>query len=251
MGGRALAVVLFDAYGTLIDLRGVHAMCVRRILERAGLKGGAGPPGAAPGRGFEEEFHACWDSRERANLLWAAARDFRREPFVTQLQLNIRSLRETFERFGIEGDAESGVELWVELTRRAGIFDDVRAALEALPEGLRAGVVSNSDNYPLIEILEREGLDFEVVVTSETARAYKPNPRIFRFALKAAGAPAVETVFIGDTPEIDVPGARAAGIETVWLDRARRGPRAGGVEPDATIHALSELPPLLERLRRS
>ncbi|MEM2870635.1 MAG: HAD family hydrolase [Thermoplasmata archaeon] len=237
-----VTAVFFDAYGTILDVTGVHLECVRRILrdrkpERA----------FAEREKLENEFHAYWDSRERVNLLWAAGRDFRHEPFVTQLQLNVRSLRETFERFGIEGDAERGVELWVELTRKAGVFSDVHPALEAMPETMTLGVVSNSDNYPLIDILKREGLDFEAVVTSQTARAYKPSPRIFRYALKAAGASPEKTLFIGDTPEVDIPGARAAGIRTVWLNRSRRGLRIGEPEPDIILHGLSELPYLLQK----
>ncbi|MGQ9583632.1 MAG: HAD family hydrolase [Thermoplasmatota archaeon] len=221
--------MLLDAYGTLVDLTGVHLSCVREILRREGAS-------ADP-----EEFHAYWDARERLNMQWAASRDFSRDRFVTQNELNLRSLSESFAHFGIAGDAEGGVELWTELTRRAGLFRDVRGGLRALPEGLTIGVVSNSDNYPLLHIFRREGLEFDFVVTSETARAYKPNARIFRYALKAAGRRDGEALYVGDIPEVDIAGARASGIKSVWIDRKGRGLRPGEPEPDATIRSLQEL----------
>ncbi len=233
--GAKMFCVLLDAYGTLIDLTGVHSSCVREILRREGAS-------ADP-----EEFHAYWDSRESLNLRWAASRDFSRERFVTQNELSLRSLSESFARFGIAGDAEGGVELWTELTRRAGLYGDVRRALSALPEGIAVGVVSNSDNYPLHHIFRREGLEFDFVVTSETARAYKPNARIFRYALKAAGWSSGGAIYIGDTPEIDVPGARSSGIRAVWLNRVGRGLRPGEPRPDVTIRSLEELGRLLKQ----
>jgi 2-haloalkanoic acid dehalogenase type II len=225
-------LVLFDAYNTLIDLDGAHETAIAKILRKEGAD-------VAP-----DTFHRYWDMRERANLMWAVAR--KSGPFVTQTGLNIKSLKETFEHFGISGDAESGVELWIELSRRCGPYDDVRQALEALGEHFATGVVSNADNYPLLNIFKREGLDFEAVVTSETARAYKPDPRIFRYALKAFGKRPNEAVYVGDSPDIDIPGAASLGMLTVWIDRAGRGLRAGEPAAARTVRGLPELHGVIE-----
>jgi 2-haloalkanoic acid dehalogenase type II len=223
----AYAAVVFDAYNTLIDLGNAHEESISKILqkERAGVDA--------------ETFHRFWDAREKANLFEAIAAGPR--PFVSQTGLNVKSLGETFAHFGIDGDAESGVELWIELTRRCGPYGDVREALESLAGHYSTGVVSNADNYPLLDILRREGLDFDTVITSQTARAYKPDPRIFRFALKAMGRKASEAVYVGDSPDIDIPGAASAGMLSVWIDRAGRGLREGEPRPDLTVGSLREL----------
>jgi len=228
-----IALVLLDAYNTLIDLDRAHETTIAKILRKEGSA--AGP----------EAFHAFWDERERQNLTEAAARTH--GPFVSQTGLNVKSLRETFEHFGIDGDAESGVELWVELSRRCRPFPDVRPALEGLREHFALGVVSNADNYPLLSIFKREGLDFEQVITSETARSYKPDARIFRYALKAFGRRADEAVYVGDSPRTDFPGAAGLGMLTVWLNRGGRALRPGEPAADRTVAGLSGVHAALER----
>jgi 2-haloalkanoic acid dehalogenase type II len=226
------SAVLFDAYNTLIDLGCAHETAIAKILKKEGAD-------IDP-----DAFHSFWDMRERANLLEAVAAG--RGPFLSQTGLNVKSLKETFEHFRIIGDADSGVELWVELSRRSGPYDDVRPALESLEGHFATGVVTNADNYPLLYIFKREGLDFEVVITSETAKAYKPGQRIFRYALKAMGKNAGETVFVGDSPEIDVPGAASLGISTIWIDRKGRGLLAGEPAADRTVRSLRELHDLID-----
>lgn len=228
--GRTL--VLFDAYNTLIDLGNAHEAAIASILRTEHAR-------VDPGT-----FHRYWDERERANLMEAAARDT--GPFLNQSGLNVKSLRETFEHFGMAGDAESGVELWVELSRRSAPYDDVRPAMESLREHFALGVVSNADNYPLLNILEREGLEFEAVITSETVKAYKPNPRIFRYALKTFGKRAGEAVYVGDSPATDFPGAASLGLLTVWVDRRGRGLRDGEPAPDRTVRGLLEVHDAIE-----
>ena len=227
-----IALVLLDAYNTLIDLDRAHETTIAKILRKECSS--VGP----------EEFHAFWDERERLNLMEAAVR--RHGPFVSQTGLNVKSLHETFEHFGIDGDAESGVELWVELSRRCRPFPDVLPALEGLLEHFSLGVVSNADNYPLLDIFKREGLDFEQVITSETARSYKPDARIFRYALKALGRRADEAAYVGDSPRTDFPGATELGILTVWLNRNGRSLRPGEPAADRTVGSLLEVHAALE-----
>lgn len=228
-----ISLLLLDAYNTLIDLDQAHEATIAKILRKEGAS--VGP----------EQFHAYWDGRERQNLSEAAAR--RHHPFVSQTGLNVKSLRETFEHFGIDGDAESGVELWVELSRRCRPYPDVRPALEWLRERFALGVVSNADNYPLLDIFRREGLEFDQVVTSETARAYKPDTRIFRYALKAFGRRAAEAAYVGDSPWTDFPGAAGLGILTVWLNRSGRALWPGEPAADRTVAGLAGVAAALER----
>jgi putative hydrolase of the HAD superfamily len=54
----------------------------------------------------------------------------------------------------------------------------------------------------------------------------KPDPRLFRLALQRAGAAPEEAVHVGDLYEVDVVGARAAGIRAILLDPAGLYPEA-------------------------
>ncbi len=102
------------------------------------------------------------------------------------------------------------------------VLDRLRAA------GLRLGVVSNSDGR-VEEALAAAGLRdrFEVVLDSALVGVEKPDPAIFRAALDALGVAPADALYVGDLYEVDVVGARAAGMEAVLL-----APGAGGSAAD-------------------
>jgi HAD superfamily hydrolase (TIGR01509 family) len=106
-------------------------------------------------------------------------------------------------------------------------LDRLRAA------GLRLGIVSNSDGR-VEEALAAAGIRdrFEVVLDSALVGVEKPDPAIFRAALTALGVAAEEALYVGDLYEVDVVGARAAGIEAVLLlpNAAAPGPECRRVE---------------------
>lgn len=86
--------------------------------------------------------------------------------------------------------------------------------------GLKLAVVSNWD-VSLAEVLERVGLAplLDCVVTSAEAGAAKPDPAVFRLALERLGLQPEEAIHLGDTPDLDLVGAAAAGVEAVLVSR--------------------------------
>jgi HAD superfamily hydrolase (TIGR01509 family) len=101
-----------------------------------------------------------------------------------------------------------------------------RQVLEGLLEaGLRLAVVSNADGR-VHEYLETAGLAdcFEFILDSAVVGIEKPDPRIFELALDRLGLEPGEVVYVGDTYEVDVLGARAAGMRAILIsDRPRDG----------------------------
>ena len=98
--------------------------------------------------------------------------------------------------------------------------EGVVPALTALRgRGLRLTVVSNA-NGTLCEHMDRIGLTRYVdgVLDSCDWGVEKPDPRLFQIALERSGAEAATTVHVGDLYQVDVVGARAAGIRGVLLD---------------------------------
>jgi putative hydrolase of the HAD superfamily len=96
---------------------------------------------------------------------------------------------------------------------------DVLAELGEL--GVKRVVVSNWD-VSLREVLARTGLApfLDGVVISAEVGASKPERAIFEHALAVAGVTAGEAMHIGDTADVDLAGARAAGLRAVHLDRS-------------------------------
>ena len=101
------------------------------------------------------------------------------------------------------------------------LFDDVPAALDDLKKrGLKLGLISNIEK-DMTATLDKLGLSsrLDIVVTSQDAGFTKPQPEIFRYALKRAGVQPDEAVYIGDQYQVDVIGAKAAGMKGILLDR--------------------------------
>jgi HAD superfamily hydrolase (TIGR01509 family) len=116
------------------------------------------------------------------------------------------------------------------------------AALSRLrAAGLRLGIVSNSDGK-VDQALRAAGLReyFDVVIDSGQVGIEKPDPRIFRAALDALGIAPGEALYVGDLYEVDVLGARAAGIEAVLLTQSNPGPERA-CRTAASIHDLVNL----------
>jgi HAD superfamily hydrolase (TIGR01549 family) len=97
--------------------------------------------------------------------------------------------------------------------------DDIPEALDILGARLRLGVVSNA-NGTVRKLLTRLGLAgrFEAIVDSFEEKIEKPDPRIFQIALDRMRLSASETAYVGDLYNVDVVGARKAGLYPFLLD---------------------------------
>lgn len=123
-----------------------------------------------------------------------------------------------------ELDREVPVEMLVD-SMRFRAFPDAAPALAALRErGLQLVCVSNWD-ISLDEVLARCGVreTLDGVVSSAVAGARKPDAAIFARALELADCRPGEALHVGDTPEEDIEGARAAGIRPLLVDRTGGG----------------------------
>ncbi len=115
-----------------------------------------------------------------------------------------------------------------------------RAMLQGLEDaGLRLAVISNADGR-VARYLDAAGLAdaFEFILDSGAVGIEKPDRRIFDMALERLGLEAGEVVYVGDSWEIDVVGARGAGIRPVYLSAS---PRAGAT----CISGICDLPAAL------
>jgi putative hydrolase of the HAD superfamily len=113
--------------------------------------------------------------------------------------------------------------------------------LERLKKRYRLGVVSNFyGNLAAVCEEAKLGSLLDAAVDSAAIGCCKPDPEIFRAALRQLDAEASETVFIGDSRERDMAGARGLGMRHVLL--AADGAASRGCCPgDAVIARLSDL----------
>jgi len=120
------------------------------------------------------------------------------------------------------------------------LFDDVLSTLKTLKERrLNLGLLTNATKDTL-SLHRKLGLEhyLDFMVTSQEARAEKPKPPIFLTALDRAGVKAFEALHVGDQYQLDVVGARGAGINPILIDRNDLYPE---VSDCPRIRSLTEL----------
>lgn len=108
---------------------------------------------------------------------------------------------------------------WSSYTRHCEASEDTRLTLQKLrSHGKKLGIITNGRAKWQQQKLESLGIAslFDTVLISETEGVRKPDRAIFERALDRCGIAAAEAAFIGDNPEVDVAGARAAGLVAIW-----------------------------------
>ncbi len=134
-------------------------------------------------------------------------------------------------------------EFCEEFMKYVRIDDHAENALKILHRKYKLGIVSNFAIPECVDrLLENHGLDtfFDVVVVSGAVNKRKPSPEIFLRALKELGVSPENTVFVGDTVDADLIGAKAVGMKSIFIER-RLQENLKQVLPNRIIKSLSEL----------
>ena len=116
----------------------------------------------------------------------------------------------------------------------------------ALARTHRLGVVTNCSQRLGRIAAECVGVPFEVVVTSEEAGYYKPDPRPYRLALQKLGLDAGRVLFVAGSA-YDMFGTAEVGLDTYWHNRVGLAAPAGAPQPLIECRTLADLPELALR----
>jgi 2-haloacid dehalogenase len=122
-------------------------------------------------------------------------------------------------------------------------WPDAVAALRAMRAGgLRLAFLSNFTPAMLRSCVRASALDgvFEHVISTDEARAFKPDPRAYRLAVDAFGVQREEIAFVAFAAW-DAAGAKWFGYETFWVNRLGLPAERLGAEPDTTTRGLEEV----------
>ncbi len=140
--------------------------------------------------------------------------------------------------------AEPAFEAFFAERQNVTLYPDVLPALEFL-----------AARYPLVSLsngnadLQRVGLAryFRGGISAFAFGVAKPDARIFHAAADLAGVAAHEVLHVGDDTLLDVLGARKAGMQAAWVNRAQApwphadGAQADGHVPDLEFASFSQL----------
>jgi putative hydrolase of the HAD superfamily len=133
-------------------------------------------------------------------------------PFYELLGVPDDTIPDAIEMTRVAND--TGLGIWREPVEGLDATLDALSAMD-----LSVGVISNSDGR-LEWRLEEIGIlgRFDFVIDSAIVGISKPDRRIFQDALNRSSLDAEEAVYVGDYYEVDVRGARAAGMLPVLFD---------------------------------
>jgi HAD superfamily hydrolase (TIGR01662 family) len=233
--------VLFDMFDTLMIIEKNHAFYSPAL--RAAYDFLAANGVSVGFEGFERAYTLARDA------LYVEADSRLEEP-----HFNMR-IADALKRLGYE----CGVSDWLVVgatnafceafMKYVSIDENAERMLRELHGKYKLGIVSNFAIPECVtKLLQRQGLVdfFDVVVVSGAVNKRKPSVEIFTKALEQMDVSPEETIFVGDTVDADVQGAKAAGMRTVYVERRpqRDAQRAG---PTQTIKSLKELPMAIER----
>jgi HAD superfamily hydrolase (TIGR01549 family) len=128
-------------------------------------------------------------------------------------------------------------------------YPDAEPLLVSLAGKYQLGVIANQPKGTEARLKDYGLLSFfSVCISSTELGIAKPDPKIFRVALREAGCRPEEAVMIGDRIDNDIKPAKALGMQTVrilqGLGRLQR-PRTDDEQPDATARNLAELREIL------
>ena len=136
------------------------------------------------------------------------------------------------------------------VTEQAVVLPNAAETLAQLKRaGYKIGLVSNTmfSGAAHREDLDRFGLTgyFDTMLFSADANKWKPTADPFLQVLSELRAAPEASVYIGDAPDSDVVGSQRAGMRAIHIVSSQRAHQLNGIRPDAQIHDLAELPPLL------
>ena len=191
-------------------------------------------------RGIDDfdRFHKCY--LEHNEKMW----DRYRKGFIKVDELRWKRFWLTLLDFKI-GDEKLARQMAVEfldlLPTRTALFPDTLTVLDYLKDkGYTMHLITNGFEKTQHSKLEYSGIAsyFVEVITSEGSNSLKPHKEIFDYALLKAKTIATDSIMIGDDPEVDIKGAKNAGLDQIYVNHINK---KIDFTPTYTVYNLKEL----------
>ncbi len=223
---RAIEAVVFDAYGTLLD---VHSAVMRHAAR-------VGPQALA----FSQEWRL-----KQLEYSWVRSLTgpSHHRDFWTCTQ---EALRFVCARFAIR-DAVLMQDL-LDAYLKLDAYPEVPAMLRALrAKGMRTAILSNGAPLMLVDATGAAGIAtlLDVLLSVEAVGIFKPDRRVYALAEERLGLPASRMMFVSGNPW-DTQAALAAGFQAIRVNR-NNAPDEYGLEAAGvpSLPDLSTLPGLI------
>jgi 2-haloacid dehalogenase len=208
-GLARVRAIVFDVFGTVVDWRG----SLREGMQAFARARGIDADWQKLADDWRAAYHPSMDRVRRGELPW------------TNLDaLHRSSLDELVERLGLPIDEAGRAEL-VSLWHRLSPWPDSVPGLVRLRARYTVGTLSNGNVALLVDMAKHARLPWDVVLSAEIIRRYKPDPQCYRMAMELLGAGPGE-IMLAAAHNSDLRAAANEGFCTAFIARPTEyGPR--------------------------
>lgn len=216
MAANDIKALAFDVFGTVVDYRGT-------IMEE-GARFSAGT-GVVVDWG---QFADAWRARYRPSMDRVMNGEL---PWTTIDALHRLALDDLLGEFGLETLTEGQRAGLNRVWRRLRPWPDSISGLTRLRAHYVIATLSNGNMALLVDMSKHSRLPWDCILSAELARAYKPDPAVYRMACTLLDLPPAEIMMVAAHQD-DLRAARATGMRTAFIPRPlEHGPDAA---PDLT-----------------
>jgi 2-haloacid dehalogenase/putative hydrolase of the HAD superfamily len=123
-------------------------------------------------------------------------------------------------------------------------FKETNPVLNKLKKKYKLGLISNIDDKLLGQTRRLIPVDFDLVVTAQQVRSYKPDPAHFTECERRIGGKK-GWVHVAGSYYYDVEPCIKKKIPVIWVNRNKQQLEQGQKKPDAEVHTLREAAKLI------
>ena len=223
-----VSTVMFDFYGTVVDMQGGLVEAITPYLAEKGYT--ANPA---------SRVVTWW---RRAHFESSMIDALLHRDHTPYRDIGRQAVDYTLERAGIAHTTDE-VDALVSQIERLRPFGDVVAGLQTLQaHGLRLVILSNGDPDMLERGVAFSGTAhlFDRVISVAEAGSFKPHAATYRTATELLDVRPEEVCFVANHA-FDCIGAKAAGMRTAFVDRRSRPFGNSRYAPDAVVADFTDL----------
>lgn len=197
--------LLFDTFGTVVDWRGSVSRQVARLAKAKGIQGLDA-----------DAFARAW----RAGYFPGMAPVIAGERGWTPIDVIHRErLDVILEEFGIASHFDEGERADLNLAwHRLDPWPDSVPGLRRLSSRYMIGPLSNGSTPLLVNMAKRAGIPWDVIMSSDATRGYKPDPRTYLGACEMMGLTPAEVMMCA-AHNNDLEAAASHGLRTAYINR--------------------------------
>ncbi len=217
--------LVFDVFGTVVDWRS----SIIREGEKLGRKKNLDADWAAFADAWRSRYAPSMDRVRRGEIPWTKLDDLHRA-----------SLEELTREFGIEGLSEREKDDLNRVWHRLEPWPDAVAGLTLIKKRHVIAPLSNGNVALLVNVAKRAGLPWDLILSAELVRHYKPDPETYLMVPDLLGLRPEQVMLVAAHPS-DLRAARGHGLRTAYVIRPEEwGPDWQPEPPDPSFDVNAE-----------